>query len=224
MNRQQAKVLGREVISTNMFRIDVEKIFDFIPGQTCAVGLVGDETRDYSIYSTIQENKLSFLVKIIPDGKVSNQLSNIKFGEPLDIIGPFGSFYPMEADWDKYIVFIATGVGVSPFRSIIVTSKTINKIWCKGYILVHGLKLEREYNYFSEDIFGNISDIVYPQILSGNQKKVTDQIPFIVKGIMELGLEGVYFLCGNSKMVEKSYQILRHNDINRVNIRTEIFF
>ena len=95
---------------------------DFIPGQFVAVLYPkGDNPirRAYSIASEPErKEKLSLVIKLVQGGAVTNWFWTLKQGDKFRVHGPFGKFIlPEPIDFD--IVFVATGTGIAPFRSMI---------------------------------------------------------------------------------------------------------
>jgi len=61
-------------------------------------------------------NNLSLTVKRVEGGVASNWLCDLKLGDTLDVIGPFGATFLMPDDQDADILMICTGTGAAPFR------------------------------------------------------------------------------------------------------------
>jgi benzoyl-CoA 2,3-dioxygenase component A len=61
-------------------------------------------------------NNLSLTVKRVAGGVASNWLCDLKLGETLNVIGPFGATFLMPDDPDADILMICTGTGAAPFR------------------------------------------------------------------------------------------------------------
>jgi benzoyl-CoA 2,3-dioxygenase component A len=61
-------------------------------------------------------NNLSLTVKRVEGGVASNWLCDMKLGDTLDVIGPFGATFLMPDDQDADILMICTGTGAAPFR------------------------------------------------------------------------------------------------------------
>lgn len=107
---------------------DFELIFDagkkmpFIPGQFVSVVLSKEEgkviRRAYSIASPPEQmDRLNLVIKRVEGGVVTNWFWTLKQGSRFKIHGPFGKFVlPDKVDFD--LVFVATGTGVAPFRSM----------------------------------------------------------------------------------------------------------
>jgi benzoyl-CoA 2,3-dioxygenase component A len=61
-------------------------------------------------------NNLSLTVKRVAGGVASNWLCDLKLGDTLNVIGPFGATFLMPDDQDADILMICTGTGAAPFR------------------------------------------------------------------------------------------------------------
>jgi benzoyl-CoA 2,3-dioxygenase component A len=61
-------------------------------------------------------NNLSLTVKRAPGGVASNWLCDLKPGDKIEVIGPFGATFLMPDDQDADIMMICTGTGAAPFR------------------------------------------------------------------------------------------------------------
>jgi ferredoxin-NADP reductase len=122
----EARVLRSAALSEFAKHIEVEVTglshFGFVPGQWLSVKATtpeGEEmTRAYSIASPPTENgKVAFCLNRVQDGFMSNYLCNLEAGATIAFQGPFGDFTLRPPLRDT--VFIATGTGVAPFRSIL---------------------------------------------------------------------------------------------------------
>lgn len=95
---------------------------DFIAGQFVVV-LCPKEgkiiRRAYSIASAPEErHHLELIIKRVEGGAVTAWFWGLKAGDALRVHGPFGKFIlPEPVDFDP--VFVATGTGIAPFRSMI---------------------------------------------------------------------------------------------------------
>src|ERR1700737_2278341 len=94
----------------------------FVPGQWLSVKTNkpdGEEiTRAYSIASPPgDDNRFALCLNRVQDGFMSNFLCDLKEGEKISCQGPFGDFILRPPLRDT--VFIATGTGIAPFRSML---------------------------------------------------------------------------------------------------------
>lgn len=92
----------------------------FLPGQyvNIAVPGGGGATRSYSFSSGPSDDKLSFLVKIVDGGLMSEYLRDrAQVGDTFEIAGPFGSFFLR--DVKKSLLLLAGGSGLAPILSML---------------------------------------------------------------------------------------------------------
>lgn len=102
--------------------LDPGKRIHFIAGQFAVVVCPREGKgirRAYSIASAPEKKEgLDLVVKRVQGGVVTNWFWSLKPGDRFKVQGPFGKFVlPDPADFD--IVFVATGTGIAPFRSMI---------------------------------------------------------------------------------------------------------
>lgn len=94
---------------------------DFIPGQFVSVlePVNGKEiTRAYSIASPPGRNRFDLCLNRVPDGLVSTYLFSLKPGDQVEMNEPLGYFTLRHPG--RRAVFIATGTGIAPFRSMLL--------------------------------------------------------------------------------------------------------
>lgn len=117
-----------EQIASNVVRLTVElaegEWMDFRPGQFMQIEVPGlGVLRSYSPSSVATDlPKMEFLIRILPDGAMSNFLS--KVAEPdqvLKLRGPYGSFFLREEHKRAPHIFVAGGTGLAPILSMIDT-------------------------------------------------------------------------------------------------------
>ncbi|MET3244371.1 benzoate/toluate 1,2-dioxygenase reductase subunit [Burkholderia sp. OAS925] len=119
----QGRIVACERASdtTITFSVELEKRGDlsFLPGQYVNIRVPGtDQTRSYSFSSGPSESRVSFLVRNVRQGAMSNWLcESAKVGDQIEFRGPLGSFYlrPIE----RPVLFLAGGTGLAPFLSML---------------------------------------------------------------------------------------------------------
>jgi len=94
----------------------------FVPGQWLSLKAStpdGEEiTRAYSIASPPSDDaRFAFCLNRVQDGFMSNYLCDMREGAEITFQGPFGAFILRPPLRDT--VFIATGTGIAPFRSML---------------------------------------------------------------------------------------------------------
>ncbi|MBI4875431.1 MAG: oxidoreductase [Acidobacteria bacterium] len=120
----QARLLGWRDIGPEVrhFDFDVPSLerFEFAPGQF--VSLSGDRdgrkiTRAYSIASPPKGNRFELCLNRVQEGVFSPHLFELEPGDVVQAKGPFGAFTLRTPVRDT--LFVATGTGIAPFRSIL---------------------------------------------------------------------------------------------------------
>jgi len=107
--------------STVSLYLDIENREDlaFLPGQYMNLQVPGtSEERSYSFSSGTQDDHASFMIRITPNGVMSDYLSKeAKAGDELKLTGPFGSFFLRPPQ--RRLLLLAGGTGLSPLLSIL---------------------------------------------------------------------------------------------------------
>lgn len=117
-------------LTTNVIEIELipikEKI-KFYPGQFIFVRFVGvgisSEPHPFSITSQPEEASIKLVIKAL--GDFTNELKNVQEGTIVKIEGPFGKFYEKNISERKEI-WVAGGVGITPFLSMARSLREIN--------------------------------------------------------------------------------------------------
>lgn len=188
---------------------------DFRPGQHLVAGLENSsDLREYSIYNSDKDNFIEILVKEVHDGIVSKQLKKILPGDKIEIKGPYGMFMnKAKADSTKKYLFIASGTGISPFHSFIVSNPELD------YTLLHGIKSKEE-AYDMKDYKNGKYIMCTSRDDQGNfYGRVTD---YLLENDFDMNTE--VYLCGNSNMILDSIDILTAKGISNQQIFTEVYF
>jgi ferredoxin-NADP reductase len=150
-------------------RLDPGRTMRFLAGQFAVVILPQGGKgvrRAYSIASPPeQDNRLDLVIKRVEGGAVTNWFWSLKEGDRLKVQGPFGKFVlPQPVDFDP--VFVATGTGIAPFRSMIrhlLPGDLKGRIW-----LLFGSRYEKMIPYHEEwlDLAGRFSNFIYIPTIS----------------------------------------------------------
>ncbi len=97
--------------------------FDFDAGQFASIILPGKEPgktikRAYSIASAPQwKGSIELCLKLVQGGYATNYMWQLKEGDTVQIQAPLGRFVPRQP-LPKTLVYVSTGTGIAPFRSI----------------------------------------------------------------------------------------------------------
>lgn len=188
---------------------------EFKSGQYITLGL-GDslETREYSIYSGVNDDFLEVLIRKVDDGNVSKQLSNVQPGDELNVDGPFGFFCIPEKDLeDQKILLIATGTGISPFHGFVKSYPNLD------YTLIHGIA-------HMDDAFEKETYDKQRYISCCSQEKAGDFQGRLTEYLKTYSLEKgtKCYLCGNCNMIYDAFDILTKKGVSATDLHAEVYF
>ena len=91
----------------------------FVSFEVAKAGLRFPVTRPYSIASApSKRDAIELLLNLVPGGPGSTFLFSLQPGDPTSFRGPAGTFVLREYR-DKRLLFVATGTGIAPIRSML---------------------------------------------------------------------------------------------------------
>jgi ferredoxin--NADP+ reductase/benzoate/toluate 1,2-dioxygenase reductase subunit len=215
--RMTATVLSNEKMTENVFLLEVErKDFLYSSGQNASIGphLVYHKNRDYTFYSAPHENTLKFLIREVADGEISPLLMDVKPGDKVDVVGPYGDFTIQEKDNTsiKHLL-IATGVGIGPFRSFITSHPDLD------YKVIHGIRYVREEVMAREIDPDRYVSCVTAEAGGTFQGRVTDYL-----NTHEFEPDTYYYLCGNPHMLRDISDLLVKKGVPEEKIQVEPYY
>jgi ferredoxin--NADP+ reductase/benzoate/toluate 1,2-dioxygenase reductase subunit len=90
----KSKVLAIRNITESTYILRLERNdFQFKAGQYLVLSVPDErKAREYSIYSSEQDDFVELLIKEVDPGELSSELKYLKVGTEVDISGPFGYF------------------------------------------------------------------------------------------------------------------------------------
>jgi len=187
----------------------------FKPGQHLVAGLhESANSREYSIYSGINDDYLEILVREVEEGLVSKRLRKLAKGDIIDISGPYGFFmYNSQPPSFKKLVFIASGTGIAPFHSFARSFPDAD------YTLIHGIRTIKEaYNrdHYAPGRYITCTSRDDSGDFSGRVTAYLDTIAF--------DRDVLIYLCGNSNMILDSMDILEKKGYSQSQMYTEVYF
>ena len=208
--------------------------FGFVPGQWLSVKANapdGEEfTRAYSIASPPSENgRIAFCLNRVQDGFMSNHLCNLSEGGKITFQGPFGDFTLRPPLCDT--VFIATGTGVAPFRSMLHwLLAAADRHKDRQFWLLFGARTEGDLYYREE--FENLAaqhdNFHFLPTLSRAGDNNNDEWKGL-RGYVQQHLGEIVgmrtdmhaYICGLDKMVKANRELLKTLGWDRKSIRYE---
>jgi predicted ferric reductase len=209
------------------FTLTVDGHKDFVAGQFFFLRL--NKNRLYARHPFTVSGKpgddLSFTIKLA--GRFTQTAKELKIGDEILIDGPFGNFIPKT---EKDLVFIAGGVGITPFMSIL--RDHINKNIDQNITLIYGSRTEadiifkKEIDTIDKPWFKKVyllSLVEESTLMSPNCEK-----GFICKDVLNRYVSDVknslYYICGPEIMKNNTKKLLKEEGVSGGQVFVEDFF
>lgn len=189
------------------------------------------DTRGNRRYFTIASSPADQDIKIAvrmnePQSSFKNNLKNMKVGDKILAGSLAGDFTVLKPPKEKF-VFIAGGIGITPFRSIV--SDLVNTKDTRSFILFYANKTAKEIAY--KDFFDEASKVidlkVYYSVSDENEKNwggIRGRLSkdLLIKLVPDL-MQRIFYLSGPELMVEGYKKLLLSMNVSRGNIKTDYF-
>jgi benzoate/toluate 1,2-dioxygenase reductase subunit len=213
--------IGTEVVKLTVTYAEGVK---FLPGQYVNIEIPGSGlTRSYSFSNLPGVNQLSFLIRIVPNGAMSNYLVNeAKVGDSLQLTGPLGSFYLRNLQ--RPSLFFAGGTGIAPFIAMLeeLSLTTVNHpihLFYGATIEKNLVELERLESFKAKMPLNIYTCLSNESCVQHPEGFVTQ---WINKEQLPLSAYDIY-ICGPNAMVDAVKQALTTEDIQYDNFYMEKF-
>lgn len=207
--------------------LEVEDAPIFLPGQYVNIQVPDTgQFRSYSFSSAPGERRMSFLVKHVPGGLMSEWLAGSVSrlpGLPLQMTGPLGSFYLRPAT--RPLLLLAGGTGLAPFLAmleVLVKQKATQPVhMIYGVTRDQDLVLVDRLEAYARLLpgFTFTTCVADPGTLHDRQGYVTR---YMDPGVLHGGNVDVY-LCGPPPMVEAVQMHLKAEGMNPSSFHYEKF-
>ncbi len=211
---------------------------DFIPGQFIQVHFsYADGTatkRSYSL-ATIHDHAMGpgeaveIAVSYVPGGAATALFQGLPEGGHVEASGPFGRFCLIPGDRNARYLLIATGTGVTPYRSMLPQLEALMAERGVEVVLLQGARTPTELLY--GDDFRAFADahpgFRYVPCLS--RELPADPHPDVRQGYVQQHLaecspdaaRDIAYLCGNPDMVDACFEALKGHGLPIPQIRRE---
>ncbi len=211
---------------------------DFLPGQFIQIHFdYADGTptkRSYSL-ATIHDRALGpgeaveIAVSFVPGGAATALFEGMDLGDHVSGSGPFGRFCLQPGDHNARYVLIATGTGVTPYRSMLPQLKAAMVERGVEVVLLQGARSPEELLY-SDDFYAFAAanpGFRYMPCLS--RELPENPHPDVRKGYVQQQLaeiapdpaRDIAYLCGNPGMVDTCVEALKEAGLTMPQIRRE---
>ena len=210
--------------------------FAFIPGQFVQMHFNyadGKPTkRSYSV-ATIGDGgaveRLEIAVSYVDGGAATALLANLKEGDSVDGSGPYGRFCLMDADANRRYLLVATGTGVTPYRSMLPQLEKLIAARDIQVALVYGARNEAELLYADEfEAFAQKNpNFHFYACLSRTPRSLprphdrNGHVQVALTELMPDPAHDVAYLCGNPDMVDQAFAQLKEAGLPIPHIRRE---
>ena len=234
--------MGRRMLAPSVghyqFVRDDGQPLDFVPGQFIQVHFrYADGTpakRSYSL-ATIHDHALGpgeaveIAVSYVPGGAATALFEGLPEGGHVEASGPFGRFCLMPGDRNARYLLIATGTGVTPYRSMLPQLQSLMAERGVEVVLLQGARTPAELLYGDE--FRAFADahpgFRYVPCLSRELRP--DPHPDVRHGYVQQHLgdvapdaaRDIAYLCGNPDMVDACFEALKGFGLPVPQIRRE---
>ncbi len=233
--RRAALTAVEPLTSTGTVRLAFEVIdsepFGFVPGQFIGIAHklpgLGLRKSPYCLVSApAGERRFELLVRVVPQGPLSQYLGHLDVGEVIAFRGPTGrSMAPKEPGTE--VVLFATGVGIGPFLGLI---RYLIAAGDRRHIrLFWGLRLPEDVCLVDEldELAADHPDFEYhislsraPAHWAGLRGRITHTAPPLVSGVYDKH----FVLCGNGAMITETYAALSDLGVPDTRIHREHYF
>ncbi len=211
---------------------------DFVPGQFIQVHFrYADGTpakRSYSL-ATIHDHALGpgeaveIAVSYVPGGAATALFEGLPEGGHVEASGPFGRFCLMPGDRNARYLLIATGTGVTPYRSMLPQLQSLMAERGVEVVLLQGVRTPAELLYGDE--FRAFAD-AHPEfryVPCLSRELPPDPHPDVRHGYVQQHLgefapdaaRDIAYLCGNPDMVDACFEALKGFGLPVPQIRRE---
>ncbi len=207
----------------------------FLAGQYVSLKVAENGTRrSYSICSTPAiTHGFELLVDLEPQGVGAQYLQHLEFGQEVQLLGALGQFVLTpdpgvgHPDREEALVFVATGSGVAPFRSMLFELLQVQQD-TRPMILHWGMRHAEQ--LFWQDEFAELMrsfpnfhfhPVISQPIDGWNlcSGRVTDCL-----SVHEQPERAGYYLCGNAPMITEVTELLSKQNVAPERIHHEKFY
>ena len=207
-----------------VLRLPQNSNFNFNSGQYVNI-IKGNLTRSYSIANcSDHKNQLEFFIKNYENGLMSAYFfKEAKINDLLRLEGPIGTFFLRDSNF-KNIVFLATGTGIAPIKSILEgLDKSHEQYQNKNFWVIVGARYQED--LFWKPNFKNLN-IKYIPVLSkaendwnGSKGYVQD---IVLNQQIDLENSQVY-ACGSNDMIKSAKELFIKNNLKENNFFSDAF-
>jgi ferredoxin-NADP reductase len=205
--------------------------FVFVPGQFITFQVQGAEKtlhRSYSIANTPHDNQMEITCACVRGGVASELFSKLKPGDILEASGPHGLLV-LKEEKPKRIILVATGTGVTPYRSMknqisarLAADPNLEIIVIQGTRTPEELLFAEEFLSLAE-AHANFKFYACYSRVENTRESFEHQgyVQEVLENLKPHPTEDLIYLCGNPNMIDHTFARLTELGFDRKNIRRE---
>ena len=212
--------------------------FAFVPGQFIQIHFNyadGKPTkRSYSV-GTVGPGDASpirlieIAVSYVEGGAATDLLGKLQIGATVEASGPYGRFCLMDADTNSRYLLVATGTGVTPYRSMLpLITKLTQTRGCR-FELVYGARNEGDLLYGDEfaAFAATTPGFGFHPCFSRQARAVPrpgdrdGRVQVAIEALQPDAAADIAYLCGNPDMVDQSFNLLKEAGLPVPHVRRE---
>jgi predicted ferric reductase len=207
-------------------------VYDYFPGQFHFLTLYRRHNNHHEQHpftiSSSPSNRTEITSSIKQSGDYTASIGKTAVGDRAALLGPFGRFSYMLHPTERNLVFIAGGIGITPFISMVRFMRETGD--AREVLLLYGNRMEKDIAFRKE--LDEVAEKGIPRLCiiyvldkpdsawTGKQGRITSEL--IIKECK--GLVGrVFYLCGPPTMMMGLVKSLKKSGVKRDNIRYERF-
>jgi CDP-4-dehydro-6-deoxyglucose reductase len=226
------EVTGFKQLTPTVFEtcFTTDKPVHFEAGQFISIVIPGagprgrDLRRAYSIASGPEQRPVELCVKLVEGGPGTNYLYKLRPGDKFRGFAPYGDFtYEPCAGNDA--IFISTGTGIAPFRSMIF-SKAYSENPPRNTVLLLGVREENEVLY--DDEMQKVKDLTWVPCVSrptGNWHGFKGRVTDWLRATHQIAWkETQFYLCGAGAMIDEVKALLADKGVAKECIHQEVYY
>jgi CDP-4-dehydro-6-deoxyglucose reductase len=223
-----AKINSLQKLTDDILRVELRlppnQLLNFVAGQYINI-IRGNIKRSYSIGNYLNKNSsIELYIKNYTEGKLSKYwFSEAKVNDLLRIEGPKGTFFLRKGIKHKNVIFLATGTGIAPVKSILEAMSGLSEEFKDKRIYVFwGVRSYKDL-FWTPDGFQ--LDINYFPVLSREKiKKVeTGYVQNVLLRKKVNLTESIVYACGSNNMILDAKNILIENGLPALNFYSDAF-
>ena len=207
-----------------VLRLPPNSNFNFNSGQYVNI-IKGNLTRSYSIANcSDHKNQLEFFIKNYENGLMSEYFfKEAKINDLLRLEGPIGTFFLRESSF-KNIIFLATGTGVAPIKSILEgLDKFHEQYQNKNFWVIVGARYQED--LFWEPNLKNLN-IKYIPVLSRQVNGWNGAKGYVQNIVLkqQIDLENTQvYACGSDNMIKSAKELFLKNSLKENSFFSDAF-